>query len=455
MNENISLSESFVRGEAATRVWGVFAKGASVGSAFLILSSLTPYQYGVWYLFLSFYEIFSQTLDLGAGAIKNDIMRFIGTKDFGRAKKLFFEHQSVRMLIGAVLWAAFFFGAPFLEARYKADFIFLIRISSFLFLLEFISSAMQALLTTQFRFGASARVFAYAKVVQFLALLGFYLSLYIGIKEAVIALLVSQVVAIIFILPTVIHEWRPWKERQAAGDWLIFKILSGHGKWDISRLFVSGITSRLQPFVIKLFLNTEAVGIYGVAKSMVELVISFLSSNTLDSLVPRLISEPDKARRVFVFGTKYMVMVSIGAIAAGIFGAFVLFNLFFENYLAALPYFYFLALILPMLVAGQIIDVFLIIWRKQKFTFMRSVTRGILWIGLLVILLPVAGLWGGIAAELFAVLLSVVWSYVYLIKLEPSFRPKAKELFSFGASDKEIRDIIFRNFLRIIRLDKR
>lgn len=454
MTDRIFLSESFVRGEITSRFWGVLAKGASIGSTFLILFSLTPYQYGVWYLFLSFYEIFSQVITLGGGVVKNEVMRFIGENDYGRAKRLFCEYHLIRLILSVMIWAILFFGSPLLAFRYQPDFILMIRIASFLLLLEFFSTFIQALLNMQFRFGAAVRISAYSKAVQFSMLLYFYFFAYIGVREVLFSLIISLAAAIIFIMPAAIHEWRPWRARIAAGDKLFFKLMLGPGKWDVSRSFVSHITSRVQPFIIKLFLNTEAVGLYGIAKSIVELLSSFLAVDTLSSLVPREIGERDKMRVIFVFGSKYLIITSLVFIAAGSVGTLVLLNLFFDNYLPALPFFYLLILILPAIAFGQIIDVFLFAWRKQKFTFARSIVRSSLWVGLLVLLLPAAGLWGAIAAELLVVFLSVIWSYVYLIKLEPAFRPTAKEFFSFSADDREIRDVLFKNFSRMIKLWK-
>lgn len=405
-------------------------------------------------MFLSFYEIFSQVITLGGGVVKNEVMRFIGENDYGRAKRLFGEYHFIRLILSVMLWAILFFGSPLLAFRYQPDFIFMIRVASLLLLLEFLSTFIQALLNMQFRFGAAVRVLAYSKVIQFFILLYFYFFAYIGVKEILFSLIISLAAAIIFIMPAAIHEWRPWRARNASGEKLLFRLMRGHGKWDISRAFVSHITSRVQPFVIKMFLNTEAVGIYGVAKSLVELLVSFLSVGTLSSLVPRVIGDRGKMRTIFVFGSKYLVIASIIFVIAGSAGAFILFNLFFEDYLTALPYFYLLVLLLPALAIGQIIDVFLVTWRRQKFTFLRSITRSVAWIGLLVLLLPVFGLWGGVAAEVLAAGISVIWSYYYLIKLEPAFRPKFFELASFGPDDKMIRSIFFRNFLNMLRFMK-
>ena len=455
MDSNISLSESFVRGEATSRFWGIFAKAASIGSAFLILASLTPYQYGVWYLFLSIYEIFSQIISLGSGVIKNEVMRFIGENDYGRAKRLFGEYHVARLILSAFLWAVFFFGAPFLAFRYQQDFILIIRSASFLFLLEFLASFAQSLLAMQFRFGASVRVSTYAKITQFIILLGHYFYSYIGVKEVMFSLVFSLAAAIIFILPTAIHEWQPWRARVAADKNLFFKVMLGPGKWDISRSFISHVASRVQPFIIKIFLSTEMVGLYGVAKSLVELLLSFLAVDTLSTLVPREINERSKMRSIFVFGSKYLVITSLIFVAGGVIGTLVLFSLFFENYLPALPLFYLLVLMLPVQSFGQMVDVFLVAWRKQKFTFVRSVSRSALWLSLLLFLIPHYGLWGAISAELSAVLISAIWSYFYLLRLEPTFHLNAREIFSFGAEDRLIRDIFFNNFSAIFRFIRR
>src|SRR3989344_2044236 len=150
--EQLAFSQQYVRGEAHYGAWGLLAKGIGFANTFLTLSALSLYQYGVFQLVLSLHGAATDFTTIGDGVVNNDITHFIREGKEGRAKKLFYEYNSLRMIASVILWAAFFFGATFFAERYTFGFVAEIRTVSFLFLTEIFFNASESLLAARLKF---------------------------------------------------------------------------------------------------------------------------------------------------------------------------------------------------------------------------------------------------------------------------------------------------------------
>ena len=120
---NFSFSKKFLSGEAHFGFWGVVSKLIGLITTFFLISALSVYQYGVFQLLLSIFSILSSVVAIGAGVVGNDINRFIGLGKEAEAKKLFFQYNSARLVVGLILSTGLFFGPAILGDTYKPDFI--------------------------------------------------------------------------------------------------------------------------------------------------------------------------------------------------------------------------------------------------------------------------------------------------------------------------------------------
>ena len=443
-NSNFSFTRSFVHGELHYRLWYFIARGIGFVNSAIVIASLTTYQYGTFQLFLSFSAITAGLLSLDGGVIGNDIMRAVGEKDEVRAKRLFLESFWIRAFIGVVFWAVVFFGINFFDHRYKSDFIQMIRITSFLIPCSVLTMSLKSLLKTRLAFRHVASRSTFGKVVQLLILFGFSIFATITTREVLISVVVSSVAGIVSLLGPAWKAYQPWRGIFLKKGLLLPGIFRSYGKWVFLKEFFVRATEGAQPWLIKIFVSTEAVGIYNIAIALVDFIQSVISMQTLTTLIPRSITNRDQLRRIFVSGVKFFTVVALGlAMLGAVFGTEVVI-LFFNQHRGALPYFYLLLLLVPLVPLLQFTSAFLVAFRSQKFFFLLTVIRSIVSLLLLFFMLPVIGLWGVALTRIVSDSLTGIWSYLFLVRRHPYVLIRKGDIFSYSADDRFIVDRMLR-----------
>lgn len=448
MSNNFSFSQKFVSGEAHFGFWNFISKGLGAINTFFIIGALTVYQYGVFQLLLSLYAILSPLISLGGFAAGTDILRFIGEGREDKAKRLFWEFNSLRLLSAILLWALFFFGAPFLSFRYGPDFISVIRVISFLFLTELFVSISKFLLSARLNFGAVASRDAIGKIFQLGVLLYFYFFENLGLKEVFFSVVAAPFFSALTLLPQTVKAWEPWRRLLPVKEQILWGIVKAHGKWASLRSFFSQFTNRIQPWLIKIFISTEAVGIYSVALSIADLFTEIMPTYTLGTLVPRQIQDKERSKMVFNYSSKYLIIFAMVAVVGGLLTVPFAVNFIFPKYLPSLPFFFLLLALLPIRIFWQVVDTFLVALRQQKFVFFRMLGRNLLGLLLLLVLLPWIGLWGVVLTEVAVVISIMLVSYRRFIFLEPSFKLNFAFLISYGEEDRILLKSLYKNFKR-------
>lgn len=434
-----SLLRKFIGGELRFGFWGIVSRGIGWTNSFFIISALTVYQYGVFQLFLSAYAALADFISWGGLAAGTEILRAVGQGKEARAKRLFCEFNGLRIVSAVFLWALFFFGAPFLAFRYGPDFIDLIRVMSCMFLAEVFLTIVKSLITMRLNFRAIASRSAIGKSFQLAILLGFYIFSTIGLKEVLMSLVIGHVASTVILLPSAFKAWKPWRTvRAEQGSCILWKIARAHGKWDSMKNFLSQIVFRAQPWLIKFFVSTEAVGIYSVAGTLADVVTNFIPTKTISTLVTRIFHDKERSRRVFVYGVKYYVLLATAAAAGALCAVPVIVHTLLPQYASALPFFYLLLIAVPIKELLRMVDLFLIIFRQQKFAFFRMLTRNAVALVALLVFLPTIGLWGLPITEIIIKISFTYASYRYLLTIKPEFRISFRLFFSFGAEDRTI-----------------
>lgn len=449
--DKIPFFKTFMGGEVRYGFWNLVSKAFGFGNAFLTISSLTIYQYGVFQLFLTSYAFLAEIINLGGTVVANDVSRFIGTGQEEKAKKLFLEYNRFRFILGILLWLAVFFGSDLLALRYDSEFLSIIKITSLLLISELFFAIFKSLLKIRFDFKAVASRTALAKGSQLIVLLYFLLTSSVNLKAVVIALVFSGWTSVIFLLPAFIRACKPWSSIKSYAEPLLIKVFKKYGKWEIYKNLVNHLSFRIQPWLTKIFINTEAVAIYSVAVSISDAFKNLLTTKTLGSLIPRMIEDRDRVRNIFIYGSKYIVLVSIGLalIAAGLGSAGV--YVFFEQYTPSLPLFYLLLIIFPSEVFVQMLDIYLVALRAQRFSFFRMIARNTLSMILLLILLPVVKIWGLAFHDILISIFLLVFSYRYLIKIMPNYRLQLAFFATISERDKVFLSFFSNNFKNVLQ----
>lgn len=452
---NPSFFKRFIAGEAHYGFWNVVGKGFAAVNTFLIISSLTIYQYGVFQLLMSLYGVFADTISIGGGVVNNDISRSIAVGNEGRAKRLFREYAYTRFFLNLIFFVLFFWGGELFGERYTEEFLAEIRIVAFLFLTEFLVSLFKSLLSIRLQFKIVAARSTVYKVVQLVVLAGFFFWGDIGIGSLLLSMVIASLVSIVMMLRPFLRELRAWKGVTEDSNAGLFKTLLTYGKWDIFRQMGTKLTSRLQPWLIKLFISTEAVAIFSIANSMIALLKDSLPSKTLMSLVPMSLDDQTASQRRFSYGVKFAGLWGIIVALGGLIVAPPLIRLFFTSYVPSLSYFYLMLASIPFWGVTVIISIYLVALREQRYLFMQTTFKNIFSTLVYVILLPFVGLWGLALERVMTPIVMVYVTHRHLKRGKSGISFHLRDLVDWSRKDMLFLKGIWVEFFSMIRFKMR
>lgn len=436
---NFSFRRSFVRGELHMGFWSFLKKGTGALDSFFVLSSLSLYQFGVYQLLLSFYAILSDFFhDVFSEVITNDITRFIGEGREDKAKRLFYDYTAFRFGMALIPWIAVLFLAPVIGRYYGygADFISFVRLMSFLFIADAAVLIVTLVLKLRLQFAILAPRATAQKFIQFLALAFFYFFSRIGIREIFLAQIIGALGVVAIMLPALVRSIGPWRGVAPARGLLMPGIVRSHGKWALPQSFLTDFTGKIRPWLIKLFLGTEVVGLFGVANTFISAVKDLLPIRTPGLLVPRKTDDPAAMVRFYRYGTKYYVWLAFVLCVAAAGGVPLAIHLLFPKFSSALPLFYLLLVSVPLFAFTKPVSFLLVAFRRQKFLFWQSVFQSALSFILLMAFLPMVGAAGLAYAEIISLAVSGALRQRFLVAegLVPRFR--LQTLLSLDAEDR-------------------
>lgn len=436
-----SLSRIYVSGEAQTGFWQMVTRGVALISTFFIWRSLTPYELGVFYLLMAFMSFLAVFFSLGGSAVLNDIQRFVGEKKEPEAKRLFWEYQRYRIVVGVGIWACMFFlGPSMLANRYDETFLALIRVASFFLLVAVADSVVQSIMRTRLAFVALARRKPVGKVAQVLFLGWFFIYGNITTSTLFLSLLLESLTSLLWLVPAVIRAYSPWKAVRETSRPILWSVIRAHGKWDALRQLGGKFAGSIQPWLLKIFLGesgTAAVGVYNVAVQMVDLCYGLFFVNTLGPIMARIAHERERLRFVFHASVKYLVVFGLLLIpVAGLFGTLGVF-LLFPHLSAALPLFYVLLITVPLAAFEKVSEALFTVLRRQKFQFVRETAHHIATLSALLVLLPALGAIGAPLSRVIMFGVGGTLAYLYLLKVEPSFAIEPRSILRFTDEDKK------------------
>lgn len=448
-----SFLRSYMRGETLTAGWRVVGNILMLLNTFLLISYLDVFKYGVYLLAIAFYTLvagfFLRPLQ---GVILNDVIRFIQEKREENAKKLFLENAIVRLSIALALIPILFWGADLAAELYDEDIAGLIRVLSPLPFIAAFYSSMRMLFQARLSFGlAAARPVVY-RVFRLLLLGSFILFAVLGATEAMIAHVIASLIATIVFLPSFFKLYAPWRNIRATQKSVLWWVVRTHGKWSIvSQVFSKTLSGAgIRPWLIKFFVNTEAVAIFSVAESLFGAVKEFLPVRTLNAIIPREVQNKKRLSALAVRGVKYLVLLGVLLGSAAFFGVPALVKVLFPHYEASIALFQLLLVLLPILAFRSMGTTIIGALRRQKVLFFFASTRSVVRLVLALALLPIFGIWGMVYERIIVSVLSVVAIYWWLFTRELSNMPW-RLFFSFGPEDKSFLRAVFTHFRSVFK----
>lgn len=443
--KEFSFLSSFIKGETLFGGWGFVGSLIMLLNTYLIVSSLEVFHYGVYILIIAFFSLLSH-LFLGPlqSVVLNDITRFIGEGDKARAKRLFLENTALQLISALVLSVAVFIGADFVASWYDEDVATLIRITSPSFFISVLYATMRKFFRAHLYFGIIAFRSIVYNIIRLIFLSLFLLFVSLNVKNALIAHVAASFVAMLVFIPPFLRIYAPWKLVKAAQERILWRIARTYGKWSLLGGGFKSSVLDVRPWLIKLFVNTEAVAIYSIAESLYGALKMLFPKHTLKTLIPHIVHDQNRTTQTLLRSIKYFFLYSI---LLGSFGAVAvppLIQFLFPHYSESIPLFYILLLALPFLAFRNPTAAFLTASRRQRFLFIRQVIVFISTLALPLILLPLFGV-VGMAIERVALAVAISsLTFWYLTRYDI---PLAvwRGIFRFDKDDR-----VF--FFRLIRL---
>ncbi len=442
-----SFMAIFLKGEAISTFWNLVTKAIGLLNTFLTITSLTLYQYGVFQLLLSFSGVPSDVLNLGSAIISNEMSRAIADNRLSDAKRIFLEYSLVRIVITFIAWAIIFFGSVYFFKSYDIDFVKDMRMISFVILSEGLFVLIRLLCLVRLKFSVVAQRYTINKAIQSIVLIYYFLQGNLGLKQLILSIIIASSLSVLAVSYQFFKVYFKWSHIVATPNVLLWNIFTTYGTWDVLRQFINKITFRVKPWLVKLFIGTEAVAIYSIAETIVTTIQDLIPSNTMQSLVPLWIKDKHLSVKMFSYGIKYFVLGSILVVISAIVVVPPVVYTFFSKYAQSIPLFYFMLLNLPIFASGIIIGNYLIALRKQKYLFFLHLLRNSLTLGLIVSTLPIIGLWGLSLEFVLVPLIMVIANYIYTKNQDKGFHFDFKIIFGFKEEDK----IILRKGISIVR----
>lgn len=447
MNKNItSFSKLFIRGETYFGFWNIAGKGLALLNSLIVIKYLSLYEYGVYQLVLAFNGLVgSFFLKILAVVTLNDILRFISEHKEDLAKRLYHQYAFLKITTSVIVFFFVYMGADIIASYYDENVASFFRIISVMFLIDTLYNLVKIILEARLRLHLIASRPIVYQLIRISLLVGsiFFLGKF-GIKEILIIHVFSATIALLVILYPFWKQYILWKDVSSSKKNVLLDVFMTHGKWSIFRPIIAGFSDNIRPWLIKLFINTEAVAVVSVASIMISAVKSILPINTLTYLVPLSINNKEQSRKILSYSIKYIAILSATVSVVTALIAMFLVPTFIPQYKSALGIFFAMLISLPFSGIGSVTATFLVAMRKQKYLFYQMVSKSIFTFVATLVLLPIFGIWG-VAIETIATSLFVsTLIYIYVRKFGGlGFTINWEKIFSFTNTDKEFIKTMF------------
>lgn len=432
-----SLVRNLIEGEVISGFWNLSVKFVVLANSFIILTLLTVYDFGLYQLVISFITIASGLTSGGIDSIVEvSISRFIGQLNMKSAKRLFLEYAGAKTVLGVILAISVFWGAHIISNYYSRDIGIYIKIASIMILIESMQSAQDSFFRSKISF-LNLSVPLVNELVKTLIIATLLITEQgLNIKSVLILHIISQFCALAFSSFYFMKAYSKLFTKSASeSDGILWPLVKAHGLWVLLRNILSKLSSSTRLWLVRFFLNTEAVAIYSLARSALAFIITLFPIGTLGLLLPRELDDHKRLRHIFARMLKYSSF--LGILLGVCFFIFVPIatHYFFPKYNEAIPLIKLMSVVFFLYGFYKILRMMIIALQEQRILFVRSFDNTFLSIGLLALLLPIFGVWGAALEYVITYAVTTTLFYYWLVKTRPYLKIRAREVFAFNRDD--------------------
>jgi len=440
----MSLTRKIAEGVFALSSQQVATAFIGFFTAIILIRTLGTYEYGLLTLALAAFAIASIFLDFGIGSvITTDMARELGAKRSDRAKSLFVGYMQAEVMMGLVLFILVFLSAGWVQVRYNEIVAELVKVCAFLLILGGVKNVFFVAFNSHTEF----KYLSFMRVIEGAAMLALVFTIVLVMRKGVIGAMcaypLAALTSIVFSLPMFMRTIGHLRGIDRAEGSLFFNTLKGHGKWVPALVPFKRLGDNATPWIIQLFLGVESVAIFQVAFRGFGFFQSLIGSleSTLMPITSREILDWERTKNMLNRSIKYALWISLPLVVfLLIIAPFLIEFLFTERYLASVPIFRVLLLMLLVYTFGLIFRPLFYALKAQKQLFYSYAIWAPSLIILEIVLINLLDLIGIALAMVINAMLITCFRY-HLVKKIKDFKIKM----DFGIDDfdkKLLKDII-------------
>lgn len=441
-----SLSKVIGVGSVLYFIQNTLGKILGIASALLLVRFLGVFEYGLFVLARSMFDMFNSFSNIGIGSVvltELNIARSEGKS--GSLKAIFIDYTQLRALITTFFFLTLFLGTFILERFSENAVIPLARLFSILLILYFIRTTFSTLFNVYLKFHYQLYMGTIESVSYLIGLVIMVYWQQLGVEGAIYAAIISQIVVCAAMTVPFLRLYSRIGSIKRDADRRLWQILKAHGKWSVFENYSASITKNIRPWVAAAFLSVEAVAYFSIAQSLVGHLVSLVPlDKVLTPLIPLERNNRRKIGEIFFRSFKYSCYL-MSCMAVGAFFTMPYFiHGFFPKYDPAIPIF---NIILPVLIMTSFtayLNIFFDTFRLQRDFFGLALVRAVFTI---VIAVPLVSFFGivGLAIEyLLTTFFFGAARYLWLLRKVPELKIPFLRIFTIDSVDRLIASKVFR-----------
>lgn len=414
-------------------------KAISLFVFFLLVTNLSVHEYGVLALLFTIPDPLSSILNIGIGAlVVSEIAKARGQKKYSKIKGLLIQYFRTGIIFFLIFFVLSFVFKNYLTDHYNLYLAKYYNIIIFYILGQYLSNFFNNLLRSYEEFFKSSFVSVLEPFVRLVALFVLFTNSGITTKNAFLVYAISKWTSALLAFILSLGILKKLLTYKTEGK-ILQKLVKTTGKWLIFKNIIDKFTANIVPWLIKIFLTTEAIAIYRVTSKIYSTLVRLLP---FDSVLFPLISRNIKNTKIISLivqkARKYYYIFSFLAVATIWLLTGPIITKFLPNYIEVILLIQILSLRLFAngMSLGQ--TGILYAYNRQKFIFkffIYGITQRIL---LYVLFLKFFGLIGLVSVVVVHVFIMTVIKNVYIRKYVGLLKYKMKDYFKYDEYDQMI-----------------
>ncbi|OHA15162.1 MAG: hypothetical protein A3G52_03470 [Candidatus Taylorbacteria bacterium RIFCSPLOWO2_12_FULL_43_20] len=452
-----TLTRKIIEGTVATSLGNILLKFTAFVSFIIITSQLSLQDYGILNLFFTVAgpaAAFSM-ISLERVVVA-DAASYRGLGKYGYARKLISDYFKITLVLLTSLLIISWFLKVLLTSYFSLNISAYFWPLAFFVIGQISMNFISVIFEAYERFKSSALFQfgeAFIRFVVVLSLFHFGFTL----LSVFMAYIISKILVVVLSVPFAMRainndsEMRFSREPDVPKKNLVWDIIKKHGKWEMVRDFPSKITGIAAPWLLRITISNEAVGLFSFAQKIYSFISSaFPLTSIIFPIISRSISENvEKTKLIIVKAQKYLLYLYLPMYIAAYVMIGPIIKTFIPHYIAAV-------LLIKIVLFDLFIDAFsvgqsavLYGLKQQKLSLLINMIMQVIILASQIVLITSLGVVGASIS----VLVTGFSSYLlrrYILEKKLNFSPASgwRVFFTYDEYDKLIVDKIKNNLFR-------